>query len=133
MFSVPQHIQPVFNFTQIHPPLPPHSLGAAVKDHPNGALTAKRQEVDQAIATVKEKHQAEGAKASELYQAKNSQYNRDLSSAERKARAAEGQIDQVKIKKAVAITLLVLNSIAAVGLLIASAATGTLPLLLIAG
>ncbi|MCE5293649.1 MAG: hypothetical protein LLF94_03420 [Chlamydiales bacterium] len=120
-FSIPAAIYPKFHVPDTASIVNGPKVGLAIKDVANDQET-----------TNKRVHAAAVARITEQYKADDAQYSKDFTTATIKAEAAKKVIGSERFKKVLAITALVATIIGIVGAVIATAVTGTLPLLFIA-
>lgn len=118
MHSIPQTIYPSYTMPAAAPSAAHPLVGQAVKDLPEGSET----EMKKAVAL-------QAAKTQEAYDSSLKEYNSAFNAATFRAELAEQQIDGVRRKKALAITLLVASILLTVGITVAALATGAWPLL----
>lgn len=119
-FSIPKTIIPNYTTCDTLPSGLPQ-IGTAIKDLPPGAETA-----------AKKAHSTAVTKLREQFVSDTERYNHALNNANVRADAAEKVISNERWKKVAAITALVATIIGIVGAIVATAITGTLPLLAIA-
>lgn len=118
-FSIPKTIYP--SFTLSHDKIGSVEVGTAIKDLPPGTITE-----------MKKRHEKATIIAKERFEIAQKEYEKDFQNASIKAEKASTLIGGTRLKKAIAITLLVASIITAVGVTLASIATGTWPLLFVA-
>jgi hypothetical protein len=117
-FSIPQTINPVYSVPNTSTLTSQLKVGAAIKDLAPGTETTMKKAHDASLITLTEKYEADTAL-----------YEKNFKAAEVNAAKAQKVVDRARRDKAIAVTFLALSILFLIGVGIAAAATGTLPIL----